>query len=93
MASDTPEGDKRQHPREQVMRRGVLVHGPTARSFTCTIVDVSLGGARLQLFAPDVPETGLTLVDAEQGSVHELRAVWRTEGFLGVAFVASVDLR
>ena len=73
------------------MRRGAVVHGPTGRSYTCVIVDVSLGGARLQLIAPDLPESGLALVDAQRGTVHELRIAWRSGPFVGVAFVGTVE--
>jgi hypothetical protein len=81
----------RRHPREQVMRRGAIVHEPTGRSYSCVIVDVSLGGARLQLFAPDLPSDGLNLVDARRGTVHELRVAWRSGPFVGVAFVGTKE--
>ena len=84
--------EARRHPRRTVLRRGVVVHGPTGRSIPCTIIDLSLGGARLQLFAPDLPENELTLIDAELGRLHELRVAWRAGGFVGVAFKATVDL-
>ena len=82
----------RAHLREEVMRRGVVVHGSTGVSFTCTIVDISLGGARIQLYAPELPESDLTLIDAAMGTVHELRIAWRNGPFVGVEFTASVDL-
>ena len=73
------------------MRRGAVVHGTTGRSYSCVIVDVSLGGARLQLFAPDLPDTDLSLVDARRGTVHALRIAWRSGPFVGVAFVDTTD--
>ena len=84
--------DQRAHPREEVQRRGVVVHGPTGRGFSCVIVDVSNGGARLQLFDPTFPSDELTLIDAEVGEIHELRVAWRSDPFLGVAFVSSLAL-
>ena len=80
--------ENRRHPRREVMRRGVVVHGPSGRSFTCVIVDVSLGGARLQLIGDGLPDADLSLVDA-QGTVHELRIAWRRDPFVGVAFTAT----
>jgi hypothetical protein len=72
------------------MRRGVLVHGPTGRSFTCLIVDVSLGGARLQLTAPEpLPEGQLSLIDGANATLHELRVAWRDPPFVGVAFIGT----
>lgn len=73
------------------MRRGAIVHGPTGRSYSCVIVDVSLGGARLQLIAPDLPASDLSLVDAKRGTVHALRVAWRSGPFLGVAFVETAE--
>ena len=86
------EMEQRAHPREEVQRRGVVVHGPTGRGFSCVIVDVSNGGARLQLFDPTFPSDELTLIDAELGEIHELRVAWRSDPFLGVAFISSLAL-
>ena len=84
--------ERRRHPREPAMRRGVVVHGPSGRSFTCVIVDVSLGGAKLQLIAPDLPSGDLSLIDGQKGTVHELRVAWRKDPFVGVAFTETASL-
>ena len=84
--------DLRAHPRAEVTRRGMVVHQPTGESFKCVIVDVSVGGARLQIYAEGLPEGDLTLVDAVTGTVHELRVAWRRGDLVGVAFTASVAL-
>jgi hypothetical protein len=89
MASDA---EQRAHSRAEVQRRGVVVHGPTGRGFSCVIVDVSPTGAKLQLFDPTFPIDELTLVDAEVGEIHELRIAWRNDPFLGVSFVSSLVL-
>ena len=90
MTPPNPE-DLRRHPRKQVMRRGAVVHGPTGKSYSCVIVDVSLGGARLQLIAPDLPTSDLTLVDGQRGTVHALRVAWRSGPLVGVAFVETAE--
>ncbi len=84
--------EQRAHPRQEVQRRGVVVHGPSGRGFSCVIVDISAGGARLQLFDPTFPGDELTLIDAEIGEIHELRIAWRNDPFLGVAFTSSEAL-
>jgi len=84
--------EQRSHPRQDVQRRGVVVHGPTGRGFSCVIVDISTGGARLQFFDPTFPPTELTLIDAEVGAIHELRIAWRKDPYLGVAFTSSEAL-
>ena len=74
------------------MRRGRVVHGATGATFPCTIIDISLGGARLQLYAPELPDGDLTLIDADRGTLHDLRIAWRNGDFVGVAFNATVEL-
>lgn len=81
--------EQRAHPRRHVLRRGWVEHRPTGAAYPCLIVDISLGGARLQLYAPDVPGQGLTLHDPGVGYVHELRVAWRISWFMGVAFTHS----
>jgi hypothetical protein len=71
------------------MSRGVIVHDLTGRTFNCTVLDVSLGGARLQLFAPDLPDGDITLIDRESESPQRLRVVWRAGPMIGVAFVGA----
>ena len=92
MAPQSPGADGRRHPRTPVMRRGVVVHGPSGRSFSCMIVDVSLGGAKLQLIASGLPNADLSLVDAQNGTVHELRIAWRKDPFVGVAFLETTPV-
>lgn len=87
-----PSKEKRAHPRQPVMRRGVVLDSVSRKSFGCLIVDVSLGGARVQLIAPGLPDKGLTLVDREAGQSHDLRIVWRHGPFMGVAFTGSAEL-
>ena len=84
--------EQRAHPREHVQRRGVIVHGPSGRGFSCVIIDVSAGGAKLQLSDPTFPTDELTLIDSEVGEIHELRIAWRNDPYLGVAFVSSLAL-
>ena len=88
-----PTGDEqRAAPRQDVQRRGVLVHGPSGRGFSCVIIDLSSAGARLKLLDPTFPEDELTLIDAEMGEIHELRIVWRSDPYIGVAFTSSLTL-
>ena len=86
------DAEQRAHPREPVQRRGLVVHGPTGRGFSCVIVDVSDGGARLHLLDPTFPPDELTLIDADMGEIHELRIAWRNGPYVGVAFTSSLPL-
>ena len=84
--------EQRAHPREDVQRRGVVVHGPSGRGFSCVIIDLSAAGAKLKLLDPTFPDDELTLIDAEKGEIHELRIAWRSDPSLGVAFTSSLSL-
>lgn len=87
-----PNADHRVHPRVEVLRRGVIVHGASGRTFECRILDVSLGGARVQLYAPDIPREDLTLFDRELGLAHQLRIAWSVGPLMGVAFQSTKEL-
>ncbi|HEX8569384.1 MAG TPA: PilZ domain-containing protein [Caulobacteraceae bacterium] len=86
MSVGTDWAEKRAHPREQVHRPGVVVHGRSGRSIPCTILDVSLGGARVLLAEPELPEIGLTLIDQQKGTLADCKIVWRKGHFAGVSF-------
>lgn len=86
------EGEQRGDARRRVVRRGVIVHERSGAAFRCTIVDISIGGAQLQLIAPDLPAEALTLIDPVEGRSHTLKIVWRRGAFAGVAFRSSADL-
>ena len=86
MSTETDWVDRRAHPREQVQRPGVVVHGRSGKSVACTIMDVSAGGARLLLSEPDMPDRGLTLIDQQMKTLADCKVVWRKGRFVGVSF-------
>jgi len=89
MIESSAQNDQRNQPRETVMRRGMLIHAETGQSFKCMIVDLSAGGAKLQIYSPGVPDGLLSLLDARSATSHDLRVVWRAGPFMGVCFEAS----
>lgn len=84
--------EARRHVRHAAVRRGVVVHDESGETFRCLIVDISIGGARLQLVAPNLPPGGLTLIDAAEGRSYALKPVWRAGAFVGVTFLSKADL-
>ena len=82
--------EKRQSGRLVVMRPGVVVSAGRRRR-RCLIVDLGLGGARLQLLCRGLPREKLTLIDRSMNAVHELRVVWSRGPLVGVAFTASAE--
>ena len=89
MSTETDWVERRAHPREQVHRPGVVVHGRSGRSVACTILDVSVGGARLLLAEPDLPDKGLTLIDQQKKTLANCKVVWRKGCFVGVSFAVA----
>ena len=83
--------EKRAHPREEVLRPGVIVHGRSGRTVPCRIIDLSLGGARLLIEGDDVPDQGLTLIDQHAGTLNDCQVVWRRAKFAGVRFVPAAE--
>lgn len=74
------------------MRRGALVHSVTGQIIRCVVVDVSKGGAQLEVITPELPEGMLSLLDADGCTTHDLRIVWREGNRIGVCFIASSPL-
>ena len=58
-------------------------------AFSCLIVDLSEGGARVQLLGEAPPDGEVTLMDARSGQIHEGRIVWRRGKFVGLSFTAT----
>ena len=69
-----------------------LHDNPVPLTATQIAVDVSAGGAKLQLLAPELPEGTLSLVDLGVASNHDLRVVWRAEPMVGVSFLTTSPL-
>ena len=81
-----PEREQRAHPRDEVLRRAMIVHQTTGDSFPCLVLQISEGGARLQLLSPALPDDDLTLVDAGSGAVRAFQVTWRAGPLIGVTF-------
>lgn len=87
--SDASFQELRAHPRDAVRRRGVVIDSVSGQSFRCIIIDISRGGAQLEIVARDLPGHSLALLDPEGGATHNLRVVWRSGQRVGVAFTHS----
>ena len=74
------------------MRRGVLVDAGSGASTPCMIVDISIGGARLEIVAAGLPKGPLSLIDRKAATAHELKIVWRRGPVAGVSFLSSTAL-
>ena len=79
--------DRREHPREVVNLRARALYGPKRELWAdCTIVDLSKGGAKLQI-SEIYPLPGrFRLMQVKGGIVYEARLRWRRGDLTGVAF-------
>jgi hypothetical protein len=87
VAAYTRYEDRREHPREVVNLRARALYGPKRELWAdCTIVDLSKGGAKLQI-SEIYPLPGrFRLMQVKGGIVYEARLRWRRGDLTGVAF-------
>jgi hypothetical protein len=78
--------EQRRHPRRRMLKGGRIIFDDDKCVFTCTVRDLSEGGARLKVEAwRDCPD--LVRLEITDGPTHECRVVRRTEKELGVMFL------
>jgi hypothetical protein len=86
--------ENRRYVRRQVYIRAKLLAGREAAPLECAIVDISEGGARLNIDASqDLPQE-FTLVLGRHGCPYRrCRIVWRKETQMGVVFDRTLSSR
>jgi hypothetical protein len=88
MFSDHDEYDRRRHPRVPLGLAGSMAFGPCVPRRTCIIMNISEGGARLDIgLLLDPPQRfGLSLLRSDYFQC-EGRLVWHSEFEIGVKFI------
>ncbi len=82
--------DRREHPREDTSLRARVFYGQgMAHWADCTIVDLSKGGARLQISAIYPLPPRFVVLQLNGGMVYDVRTRWRRGDMTGVAFDAQ----
>lgn len=84
--------EQRQGGRERVLHRAVFVAEDGASSPSCIIVNLSEGGARIQMPEGETPPLRGTLIDVRTGALHQGHVVWRSGSFAGVSFSSTSHL-
>ena len=86
--------NKRKHRRRSLSRRATLRGADGSVIATCTMSDISDGGARV-LLDPSVrlPETFSLWLRANGSVYRECKVAWRAEDVLGVEFQRVPDAR
>jgi hypothetical protein len=76
--------DNRNSARRRVRKAGTISY--QGSGIECTVHDISLGGANLEVESPlGIPDSFDLLIDAASGKQH-CHVVWRRERRIGVAF-------
>lgn|SRR6185437_1849207 len=84
--------NNRRAPRKALVRDGILVAGRGQREISCTIADISAGGAGIKLAdSTAIPET-VYLISLTERRAYAAIIAWRQPRALGLKFVSVFDL-
>ena len=78
--------DRRKELRMATARAARLVPGNGGRVLSCTVLDISLTGARLEALEPVDANRTFNLHFDGSSETHRCRVVWQKENQIGVMF-------
>ena len=85
--------DRRESPRQDTNLRARVFYGPAMAHWAdCSIVDLSKGGARLQISSIYPLPSRFVLLQLLGGVVYDVRVRWRRGDMTGVSFDAQVNI-
>jgi len=85
--------DRREHPREPTNLRARVFYGQgMAHWADCMIVDLSKGGARLQVSSIYPLPSRFVVLQLLGGMVYDVRVRWRRGDMTGVSFDAQTEI-
>lgn len=85
--------DRREHPREPTNLRARVFYGKEMAHWAdCSIVDLSKGGARLQISAIYPLPSRFVVLQLLGGVVYDVRVRWRRGDMTGVSFDAQTQI-
>jgi len=86
------EPNKRNAPRQRVLKEGKIVTMDKWSVFDCTIRDISETGARLRCADPASVPADFRLLVRASNSIRTARVVWRRADQVGVMFTGPEKL-
>jgi len=96
MMSDTFEttvpNERRLQSRQRVLLSGIVTYWDGARSFGCTIRNLSAEGARISKPRTQPLPANLFLISVRERMVHDARVIWSRDKDAGLVFVQSRQL-
>jgi PilZ domain-containing protein len=87
-----PLADRRRHPRRRVLLAGAVCYADGSGSFSCTIRDLSEGGARITIPSGQIIPSSVFLVCLRDRVAYRARLAWNTGTEAGLAFLKSYPL-
>lgn len=84
--------ERRLQSRQRVLRSGLVTYWDGARSFGCTIRNVTAEGARISKPRSQPLPASLFLISLRRRVVHEAKVVWSNSNEAGLTFVRSSQL-
>ncbi|MEM9028003.1 MAG: PilZ domain-containing protein [Pseudomonadota bacterium] len=88
-AIDVDADERRQAPRQRVLKGAVAAYADRHMSIDCMVRDISATGARLKsAHAQMIPDTFDLIIELD-GLEAECEVVWRKDGELGVRFLGA----
>ncbi len=82
----------RTEPRRRVLFSGVIVHSAAQMSIACTILDMSLRGARVRLKGAEFISDPVYMIDLSHALAFKVRVVSRRRERLNLSFGQYFDL-
>jgi hypothetical protein len=81
--------ERRQHPRQRVLKGGLVLFNNDSSSVDCVVRDLTQAGARLALeSAAFVPDCFNLLINQEQ-QLYPAQVAWRKSNNVGVRFTGA----
>ena len=87
-----PPAERRPKPRRRVLLGGLVAYSDGARSFACTIRDLSATGARITLPPNLAVPAKIYLINLRDRTAHEGTIVWNKGAEAGVTFSQSFSI-
>ena len=88
-----PPAERRQpKPRRRVLLSGLVTWSDGARSFQCTIRNLTDNGARISLPPGQTVPTNIHFINVRERTAHEALVVWNNGSDAGIAFVKTYSL-
>jgi hypothetical protein len=88
----TEQAERRQRSRKRVLLSGIVTYWDGARSFGCSIRNLSEEGARISKPRTQPLPEKLYLISVRERMVHEAKLVWSHDREAGLVFVNSSQL-